>query len=338
MISCLDFKVDDSSKEPKCKQLEEFLLDVIREKKILVGAKLPSVSQANKHFGVSRDTVLAAYGALQQRGVVVSRPGKGFYVASRRTKTVLKILLLFDAMNQCKETLYRSLVQHLGRNYEIDIAFHYYNEKLFRSLIENNRSEYGYFVLMPHFNVDVTDAIRLLPSSRVLLLDAFPQGLGVEYAAVYQDFAEDVYVGLRSLLDKLRTYESLDVVYNGQFQFIPDSLVAGMRRFSEDFKIPLHIYRGFDFSKIEKGKCYMAISDRDLAGVIKAMWEKKFEIGRDMGLLSFDDTPLKEVLLGGVTTITTDFEWMGEQAASLIKRRKIKQIHNLSRVMLRNTI
>lgn len=82
----------------------------------------------------------------------------------------------------------------------------------------------------------------------------------------------------------------------------------------------------------------MAISDRDLAGVIKAMWEKKFEIGRDMGLLSFDDTPLKEVLLGGVTTITTDFEWMGEQAASLIKRRKIKQIHNLSRVMLRNTI
>lgn len=338
MISSLEFKVDDSSKELKSKQLEDFLLEVIREKKILVGARLPSVSQASLHFGVSRDTVLSTYNALQQRGVVVSRPGKGFYVASYRTKSILKIFLLFDAMNQYKETLYRSLAQHLGRNYEMDIAFHYYNEKLFRSLIEDNRSEYGYFVLMPHFNVDVTDAIRLLPSSRVLLLDAFPQGLGDEYAAVYQNFAEDVYVGLKSLLDRLRRYESLNVVYNDQFQFIPDSLVAGMRRFSEDFKIPLYIYRGFDFSKIEKGKCYMAISDRDLAGIIKVMWEKNLKIGQDMGLLSFDDTPLKEVLLGGVTTITTDFEWMGEQAASLIKRRKIKQIHNISKVMFRNTI
>ena len=338
MISSLAFKVDDSSKELKSKQFEDFLLDVIREKKILVGAKLPSVSQASQHFGGTRDTFLVSYNALQQRAVVVSRPGKGYYVASYRTKSILKIFLLFDAMNQYKETLYRSFVQHLGRNYEIDIAFHYYNEKLFRSLIEDNRSEYGYFVLMPHFNTDVTDAIRLLPPSRVLLLDAFPQGLGEEYAAVYQNFAEDVYAGLKSLLDKLRTYESLDVVYNGQFQFIPDSLVTGMKRFSEDFKIPLHIYRGFAFSKIEKGKCYMAISDRDLAGIIKAMWKKNFKIGRDMGLLSYDDTPLKEVLLGGVTTITTDFEWMGEQAASLIKRRKIKQIHNLSRVMFRNTV
>ncbi len=338
MIPFLEFKVDNFSKELKSKQLEEFLAEAIRAKKILVGAKLPSVSQASKNFGVSRDTVLAAYDALQQRGVVVSRPGKGFYVNSCRTKTILKVFLLFDAMNQYKETLYRSLVKHLGRNYEIDIAFHYYNEKLFRSLIEENRSAYGYFVLMPHFNVDVTDAIRLLPPSRVLLLDALPQELGEEYAAVYQSFAEDVYVGLRSLLDKLRRYESLNVVYNDQFQFIPDSLVAGMRRFSEDFKIPLHIYRGFDFSKIAKGKCYMAISDRDLAGVIKTMQAKKLQVGRDIGLLSFDDTPLKEVLLGGVTTITTDFEWMGEQAAVLIKRRKIKQIHNISKVMFRNTI
>lgn len=338
MMPCLRFKIDNDSKELKSEQLENFLLRVIREKRILIGAKLPSVNEASRYYTVSRDTILAAYNSLQERGVIVSRPGKGYYVSSYRTGNILKVFVLFDAMNQYKETLYRSLVKHLGRNYEIDIAFHYYNEKLFRSLIESNRENYGYFVLMPHFNIDVTDAIRMLPPSKVLLLDAFPKQLGEEYAAVYQNFTEDVYVGLKALLDKLRKYKSLNVVYNDQFQFMPDSLIAGMKNFSFDFKVPLHIFRGFEFADIADGECYMAISDRDLAGIIKAAQIKKLKIGKNIGLLSFDDTPLKEVLLGGVTTITTDFELMGEQAAVLIKQRKIKQIPNLSEVMFRNTL
>ncbi len=338
MIPCLRFAIDNNSKELKSVQLENFLTEVISKKELLVGAQLPSVNEASKYYSISRDTVLAAYRSLQERGIIVSRPGKGYYVASRRTKNILKIFVLFDAMNQYKETLYRSLISHLGRNYEVDIAFHYYNEKLFRSLIESNRTDYGYFVLVPHFNIDVTDAIRMLPPSKVLLLDALPEGLDDMYPAVYQNFTEDVYAGLRSLLERLRKYRSLNVVYNDQFQFMPDSLFAGIRNFSADFKIPLHIHKGFDFSNIIAGECYMAISDRDLAGVIKSANAKGLKIGTDIGLLSFDDTPLKEVLVGGVTTITTDFELMGEQAAGLVKSRKVKQILNLSKVMFRNSL
>lgn len=335
---CLQFKIDNNSKELKSEQLENFLTRIIREKKILIGAKLPSVNEASRYYAISRDTVLTAYNSLQQRGIILSRPGKGYYISSYRTDNILKVFVLFDAMNQYKETLYRSLVKHLGRNYEVDIAFHYYNEKLFYSLIESNRSDYGYFVLMPHFNTDVTDAIRMLPPSQVLLLDAFPPQLGEEYAAVYQNFTEDVYLGLKSLSDKLHKYKSLNVVYNDQFQFMPDSLIAGIKKFSSDFNVPLHICSGFEFSDIADGECYMAISDRDLAGVIKAARIKNLTIGENIGLLSFDDTPLKEVLAGGVTTITTDFELMGKQAAALIKQRKIKQTPNLSKVMFRDTL
>jgi|SRR5690606_13217051 DNA-binding LacI/PurR family transcriptional regulator len=90
--------------------------------------------------------------------------------------------------------------------------------------------------------------------------------------------------------------------------------------------------------RLSKGNCYMAISDRDLAEVIKSADHKNFKIGKDIGLLSFDDTPLKEVLAGGITTISTDFGFMGKQAAQLIKQRRIQQIPNPLYIAYRNSL
>ncbi|MDR2039321.1 MAG: GntR family transcriptional regulator [Bacteroidales bacterium] len=333
-----NFIVNDKSRKLKWIQLEEYLIDIIQKRECTLGSRLPSVSEANKMFSVSRDTVLATYRSLQDKGIISSQPGKGYYITSYKTNNKLKIFIFFDAMNQYKETLYRSLLSGLGKNYETDIAFHYYNEQLFRSLIETYEKDYGFFVLMPHFNKDVTDCIKMIPPHKLLLLDAFPNSLGKEYAAVYQDFNDDVYKGLHSLLKSLKKYTSLTVIYNDRFQFMPDSLIDGIRRFAYDFKIPLQISQNFIFSDLSKGTCYMAISDRDLAEVIKSADHKKLKIGKDIGLLSFDDTPLKEVLAGGITTISTDFALMGVQAAKLIKQRRIQQIPNPSYVAYRKSL
>ena len=61
--------------------------------------------------------------------------GKGFFVARRGAKDTVRVFMLFDAMNQYKETLYRSLVDALGPHYDVSIAFHYYNAELFDSLV-----------------------------------------------------------------------------------------------------------------------------------------------------------------------------------------------------------
>ena len=72
----------------------------------------------------------------------------------------------------------------------------------------------------------------------------------------------------------------------------------------------------------------MAISERDLASFIKAIIAKGLKVGHDIGLMSLDDTPLKEVLIGGVTTLTTDFALMGSTAAQLIRDRECRRIAN----------
>ena len=47
------------------------------------GAKLPSIRGLAESMGVSKSTVVEAYDRLLAQGSIVSRPGSGFYVASR---------------------------------------------------------------------------------------------------------------------------------------------------------------------------------------------------------------------------------------------------------------
>lgn len=332
------FKVEPNSSKTIYNQLIEHITSAINLKQLSVGDRLPSVNEACRLYNISRDSVLAAYKALQERNIVNSIPGKGFFINRRSDISKRKVFVLFDAMNQYKETLYRSLIENLGSEYEIDIAFHYYNEELFENLVSNAVGHYDHYVLMPHFNGDVSEVLDYVPSSQLLLLDAFPLGYSANCAAVYQDFQNDSYEGLRSLYEKLLNYEALHIVYNDQFQYMPDGYKIGVYRFGGEFSYKVTIEPGFDFNNIEQGHCYMAVSERDLASFIKKSTERGLEIGKEIGLLSLDDTPLKEVLLGGITTLTTDFEAMGKSAANLIKDGEFKRIANPWRLFDRGSL
>ena len=46
--------------------------------------------------------------------------------------------------------------------------------------------------------------------------------------------------------------------------------------------------------------------------LIKISHEKKLKLGKDIGIISYNDTPLNKVLAGGIAVISTDFNKMGE--------------------------
>ncbi|MBR4995016.1 MAG: GntR family transcriptional regulator [Alistipes sp.] len=324
----MNFKIDPHITDTIYSQLASFIELEIRNGNLAVGNRLLSVSQACENYGVSRDTVLMAYKMLQERNIVTSLPGKGFYVTRSGDIDKIRLFAIFDAMNQYKETLYRSFVDALGENYDVTIAFHYYNETLFDTLVENALGKYDYYVMVPHFTGDVTPTLDKIDERRLLLLDAFPNNYSRNCAAVYQDFYNDSYNGLKCLLGSLRKYKALHIVYNDKFQYMPSGYVEGAYRFAGEFRLPVYIEPGFDMNNIEEGHCYMAISERDLASFIKVVMTRKLQVGRDIGLLSLDDTPLKEVLIGGITTLTTDFEMMGRTAAQFIKNGERRRTPN----------
>ncbi len=50
--------------------------------------------------------------------------------------------------------------------------------------------------------------------------------------------------------------------------------------------------------------------------LIHQIRENEFTIGKDIGVLSYNDTPLKDLL--GISVISTDFKAMGETTAQMI--------------------
>ena len=80
------------------------------------------------------------------------------------------------------------------------------------------------------------------------------------------------------------------------------------------------------------------IWDRDLVKVVKASQEVHLEIGRDVGIISYNDTPLKQVVANGVTTISTDFVTMGKTLAQLVMSKKRNQVQNPSSLIVRGSL
>lgn len=323
-----DFKPQKKTGTPLYRQLADYIICLIEKGSIQAGEKMPAVNEANANLQVARDTIISAYKYLQENGWLRSVPGKGFYVDSRHRRAGRRLFVLFDAMNQYKETLYRSLLHSLGKEYTCVTAFHYYDREVFEKLIKEAVGNYDGYVIIPHFNIDISPILKLIPYEKLLLLDGLPRRYDRPCSAVYQDFHNDLYEELTTLYDKLKRYEALHVVFNDRFQFIPNELLSGIHQFYGETQYPITIERDFDVKNLRKGHCYMAISERDLAIILKEMHRRSWEPHEDIGLLSFDDTPLKEVLAGGITTISTDFARMGETAAQLITQGKTRRIAN----------
>ena len=61
-------------------------------------------------------------------------------------------------------------------------------------------------------------------------------------------------------------------------------------------------------------------------------------MAKDVGLISYNDTILKEILEGGITTISTDFKKMGKALAKIIFEKKKVTIENPNDLIVRNSL
>jgi DNA-binding LacI/PurR family transcriptional regulator len=61
--------------------------------------------------------------------------------------------------------------------------------------------------------------------------------------------------------------------------------------------------------------------------IIKTCRNRQFILGKDVGVISYNDTPMKQIVGGGISVISTNFEAMGELTAEFVKnKQKVAQI------------
>lgn len=87
---------------------------------------------------------------------------------------------------------------------------------------------------------------------------------------------------------------------------------------------------------LQAGTAYIVLTESDLALLIKKVRKTDYVLGRDIGIISFNETVFKELL--DITVITTDFEEMGRSAAQMILSGEIKQIKNPFKLIRRSSL
>lgn len=77
----LAFQADRRNQEPVYRQLEHFLRELVRSRRLGPGERLPASRELADQLGLSRNTVNQAYQALLGEGVLRARVGRGTFVA-----------------------------------------------------------------------------------------------------------------------------------------------------------------------------------------------------------------------------------------------------------------
>ncbi len=320
---------------PKYKQIIASVESAIVSGELKRGDKLPSINSIRNRFSLSRDTVLIAYNDLKARGIIQSIPGKGYYLINENISVAQKIFLLFDELNTFKEDLYNSFLTNLDPNIEVDIYFHHFNNDVFSKLIFDHIGNYNYYIIMPA-NLENTDmVINKLPKDKVYILDQTHEELS-QYSAIYQNFEKDIFNSLTNGLSYLEKYNSLTLLFRKQKQ--PQGMLKGFNSFCGKNHYKHEVIDTFINRVPKKGEVYLIPDDRNLIVMIKKIKEEKLQIGKDIGVISYNDSLMKEIVEGGITTISTDFNKMGQRLAQMILKNETAKIENPNTLILRNSL
>lgn len=321
--------------ESKYKQVVNHVIDGIKTGALKKGDWIPSINDFRKDYSLSRDTVFSGIRELKSKGIIESNPGVGYYIASTRIPSKNKIFLLFNELNEFKEALYKSFVESLGKADTVDLYFHNYNRKVFETLVNDAKGKYTTYVIMPGKFQGLGNLLESIPG-RVFLLDHYHPELTGKYPSVAQNFEKDTYEALNSGLSHIKKYHRIFMVQREEKE--PYERYDGLKKFCKEHGFETSYLHKTEKRVIKKGDLFILVSDRDLVDTLKQAERQHFTPGKDFGIISYNDTPLKEILAGGITTLSTDFKLMGQTMASLLNRRTVDTIENPWKLIIRKSL
>tara|TARA_B100002049_G_scaffold235438_1_gene219816 strand:- start:344 stop:1390 length:1047 start_codon:yes stop_codon:yes gene_type:complete len=348
MTPTFQIQINEKSRIPKYKQIVDSIIADISNGNLKVGEKIPSINELSETCYLSRDTVEKAYKHLKERKVIISVKGKGYYTAKTDLISKVNIFFLVNKPSTYKMIIYNSFVHTIGVNGHVNMFIYHCDESLFIKSLERNMGAYDYYVIMPHFRDEnsnhvsytenVIKVLEQIPKDKLIMLDNTKPGISGDYGSIYQDFQNDIYKALNEGLERIKKYDKIILVYPSKSANpYPRRILHGFQQFcwehNLDFEILDEIYDEMD---LQSKDVYITIQERDLVNLVRQVRKKNLVLGRDIGIISYNETPLKELL--GITVISTDFKVMGESAAYMLLKNKKEKVKNVFKYIERNSV
>lgn len=327
--------IDKESLTPVYRQIIFKIKEMIDSGQLHEGDMLPSMNEFADEYEISKETVKKAYTVLRDKGLVEPHQGKGFYVRINEDTRKVKVLAIFDKISTYKQILFSSMTETLGGHAEITILLHEQNVDMLKYYLDENLDSFDYYVITPHFPLDrktqekVLTQMKRVPNRKLIMLDNWMRDIPGNYGAVYQEWEEDIISGLSEGLQRLREFTRLNVMT------LPSSLYAkeikkGVERFCRDNGIPVVFAQDVTGGDVRSGEAYLLLSgqyDFGLIELARSAKAKNLKVGKDIAIISYNESPLSEIILGGLTTLSTDFVQMGRLVGNMILEKNLYKVH-----------
>jgi DNA-binding LacI/PurR family transcriptional regulator len=126
---------------------------------------------------------------------------------------------------------------------------------------------------------------------------------------------------------------------------MPGSMYApliekGIKKFCTENKISFEIHKNINTDKIQQQETFLILNsqlDSELIELVRKAKTKGYKIGKDIGIISYNESPINEIILGGLTVLSTDFKQMGELAAKMIMDKSFRKIKCDFKLIRRST-
>jgi DNA-binding transcriptional regulator YhcF (GntR family) len=321
-------QINDFSSTPKYIQLVDAVIDGVRNNYLKQGDVLPSINELSIYLDISRDTVEKGYKQLKNLGVISSTPGKGYFVAKTDVAKKLKIALFLNKLSAHKKIVYDAFAKELGDEASLDLFVYNSDISHLRRLLLNLNKQYDRYVVFPHFKEgrdQAPEVLSLIPEDKLMLLGKHIDGISDNVDCVYENYEKDIYEALEKFLEPLSRYQMIKLVFPDHSDY-PKAIIKGFYKFCNQYAFDHILVGNLAKEPIKKGECYINLAEDDLELILEKSIKKGLKIGKDIGVISYNETALKKFILNGIATISTDFDLMGKYAAQIIKNQEKKQV------------
>lgn len=294
--------------------------DCILDEMFEHGDILPSVNELSNGLGYARETVVKAYSELKNRGIISSKKGVGYFIANNDVDQKLSIALVMYSFHNFQQDFYNSLRKALGSRYNIDVFFHHNNKEMYTSVLNNIRGRYGFYVIAPIQNKSLGYLLEEFPSNKLLIVDRY-QYAGDDVSHITQEFEISLLSAFEELKSKIFEYKKFYMYFKEDVDY-PIGILHAFQKFCQEFEINFEIKSEYEKSDLKKGRLYFTVGDSDLWNLLRDAKKQELIMGKDFGIISHNDSPVKEIYEKGITTFSTDFNAMAVKASGFLKNRK----------------
>lgn len=111
-----------------------------------------------------------------------------------------------------------------------------------------------------------------------------------------------IYHVLGTLEEKISRYHNIVLVFRDTLTEVPLELREGFEQFCKVHALRYQVLvNPLDDTPIEKNTAYIVIDDEDLVYLVEYATANHLRIGKELGIISYNETSLKKVVAGDFT-------------------------------------